>query len=284
MNKALFLVTTDHLIDRLWFKDEGDFKVGMNYVAILAALFNFEVIAFVLMSNHVHFILRCDRQTAEFFCNAFKQKYSQYYQRKYSTRELLRDNNIDVREVTIGDESFERAVAYVLMNPVAANVCLDVSGYMWGTGELYFRNFQLPQTRIGSFGGNEKRLFLHSRAGIPDNYRVDDRGFISPASYVPIAFVESVFKTPRRMNYFLMNSSKAKRLNEAPSFSDQMISTGRQSLCVSLFRSARLSDLNGNQKSEIFKQIRYRFSADPMQIARVAGIPYGEVCALLECW
>ena len=32
-----FLVTTDHLEDRLWFRDDEDFRVAMNYVAIQAA-------------------------------------------------------------------------------------------------------------------------------------------------------------------------------------------------------------------------------------------------------
>ena len=92
MNKAFYLVTTDHLTDRLWFRDEDDFKVGMCYVAILAVAFHVDVIAFVLMSNHVHFVLRCDRETARQFCNAFKQKYSLYHQKKYASKELLRDN------------------------------------------------------------------------------------------------------------------------------------------------------------------------------------------------
>lgn len=35
--KKIFLLTTEHLEDGLWFRDEEDFKVAMNYVAIEAA-------------------------------------------------------------------------------------------------------------------------------------------------------------------------------------------------------------------------------------------------------
>ena len=256
MKKAIYLVTTDHLTDRLWFRDEEDFKVGMCYVAILAATFHVDVIAFVLMSNHVHFVLKCDRKTAYLFCNTFKQKYSLYHHKKYAGKGLLRDNNVDIREVSIGDESFERAVAYVHMNPVAANICMDSSGYPWGTGELFFRNYVLPPTTVGSLGVNEKRRLLHSKTDLPDNYRVDSRGYISPASYVPMA----------------------------PSFNDQWVFAGIKSLCISLCRSSNLSDSTVNQKAEVLKQARYRFSSDPLQIARVTGIPYAEVCSLLEAW
>ena len=34
---CIWLVTTDHLEDTLWFREEEDFKVGMNYVAVLVA-------------------------------------------------------------------------------------------------------------------------------------------------------------------------------------------------------------------------------------------------------
>lgn len=57
MNEAveIWLVTTDHLEDGLWFPKESDYCVGMNLVAALAAELPVFVLAFVLMSNHVHF-------------------------------------------------------------------------------------------------------------------------------------------------------------------------------------------------------------------------------------
>ena len=84
------------------------------------------------------------------------------------------------------------------------------------------------------------------------------------------------------MNYFLQNSSKAKLVREAPSFGDQMVLSGMKSLCLSLFRKQNISDLLESELSELLKQIRYRFSADPGQIARVSGISYEMVCRLLD--
>ena len=84
------------------------------------------------------------------------------------------------------------------------------------------------------------------------------------------------------MNWFLQNSSKAKRVGEAPSFNDQLMSAAIRDLSVSLFRKPGVMQLDDAQKAELFRQIRYRFSADPAQIARVCGVPYDEVCTLLE--
>lgn len=52
-----YLVTTDHLTESIWFRDDQDFKTGMNYVAIIALVSGIKVLAFILMSNHVHLVL-----------------------------------------------------------------------------------------------------------------------------------------------------------------------------------------------------------------------------------
>ena len=37
--RKVYLLTTAHLEDHLWFREEEDFRVGMNYVAIESAFF-----------------------------------------------------------------------------------------------------------------------------------------------------------------------------------------------------------------------------------------------------
>ena len=282
MPPTFWLVTTEHLEDRLWFKDEEDYMVAMNLVAVLSVLYPGVILAFTLMSNHVHFVLRCPYATALKFINQLKKRYSQYYSKKYGSTELLRDNTIDIRELKIGDESFERAVAYVQMNSVAANICLNPSGYPWGTGDTFFSLNKPKYTLAEAFSARALRRMTHSHVSIPPHYLVDDRGFIRPESYVQVKFVETVFKTPSRMNYFLRNSSKAKRISEGPSFNDQLVSAGLHNLCVSLYQKDTLGQLPDVQKSEVLRQLRYRFSADPNQMARVSGLSYEDVCDLLE--
>lgn len=287
MRMLFWLVTTDHLTDKIWFKDDEDFKAAMNIVAVLAATMNLQVIAFILMSNHVHFVLGCERELADEFITRFKQKYSQYYSRKYGSCELLRENGVDFQPLSIGDESFEKGVSYVIANCVAAKICLHPSQYPWGTGNCYFNISPLKDSKIGDLSGRARVRLLKSKLPVPDDYRVDDRGFVNPASYVPVEFVESVFRTPSRMDWFLRNSSKVRRLaesKEAPSFNDQLIVAAIQSLSVSLFRKASPDELDDAQCAELFRQIRYRFSADPAQIARVSGKSYEKVCEHLEAF
>ncbi len=285
--KRYFLITTEHLEDRLWFRDEEDFRVAMNYVAVAAYLSGVMVLAFILMSNHVHFVLACNREDAERFVNTFKRLFASYFYRKYGVNELLRRNGVDIREVNYNDESLERAIAYVLMNSVAANICFEPSGYPWGTGNVLFNGNPFPGRCLREFSGRAQMRMLKSNVMLPGYYKIGSGGYILPESYVQVKGVEALFRTPKRLGYFLRTSSKARQRLEggaAPSFRDQNILSASEDLCRSLFRVNRISDLGVEQKKELLRQLGRRFSADLNQICRVTGIPYEEAAMMLDGW
>ena len=72
--KKCYLVSTDHLEDGLWFRDDEDFITGMNYVAIQAYLSKVTVQAFILMSNHLHFVIYGRWQEVKAFINGIKSR------------------------------------------------------------------------------------------------------------------------------------------------------------------------------------------------------------------
>ncbi|MCR5352424.1 MAG: hypothetical protein K6E35_08055 [Bacteroidales bacterium] len=283
--KHYFLVTTDHLKDRLWFRDTEDFVVAMTYVAVAAFATGCVVLAFILMSNHVHFVLYCDREEAVAFIHKFKRLYAAYYQKKYGVCELLRRNGIDIREVHVGDESLERAIAYVLMNCVAANICLEPGGYPWGSADVFFNRKPLEGKRLGDLSGREQIRVLKSHVTLPGDYVLTSDGYIHPRSYVDRRRGETLFRTPKRLNYFLRTSSKARlRIegNAAPAFRDQLILDASKDLCQTLFRTRGISDLCPEQLAELLRQLARRFSADINQLCRVTGIPYAEAARMLD--
>lgn len=283
-----YLVTTDHLEDRIWFRDDDDFKAGMNTVAILSAIApTVHILAFILMSNHVHFVLECPYEKAKSFITVFKKYHSRYLRCKYGFKETLRGNHVDIQRLNLAEESLERAIAYVLMNCVAANICMYPADYPWGTGITCFRMAERKGKRIGTLSKREQVRVLHSKVKLPADYILGEDGYILPESYTSVSFVEALFHTPKRMLYFLQNSSKAKQRVESsdqsvPAFRDQSIISAIPDLCQSLFRKNRLSDLNPEQRAELLKQLRYRFSANIHQLGRVSGLPYEQVVKLLD--
>ena len=53
----LYLITTDHMETKVWFREEADYVAGMNYVAVAVGSTRVMIVAFILMSNHVHFLI-----------------------------------------------------------------------------------------------------------------------------------------------------------------------------------------------------------------------------------
>lgn len=303
--RRYYLVTTAHLEDGLWFRDDEDFATGMNYVAIQAVLTpRVFVLVFILMSNHIHFVLYGTRAEVEAFVNSFKGRYSQYLSRKWGTKEFLRRNILDIKEISIEEvEAIERAMAYVQMNCVAANICLHPCQYPWGTGNVFFQvgweegsairgssNRKLVNCRrLGDLSGRERIRMLHSGDAIklPDSWVLSEAGYVLPESYVDVKRVESIFRNPRRMQYFLNSSSKARKRLESedenlPAFRDQVILNALPDLLQSVFQKSTFKSLSVKEQAEALRQIRFRFSAGVHQVARVCGISYAEAARLLD--
>lgn len=284
---TFFLVTTDHLETRLWFRDDEDFKSGMNLVAVTAYSVGVRVLSFILMSNHVHFVLEGDEEKVLQFITEFKRAYSRYLSHKYGSRDTLRRNGTDVQGLPLDGESLERAIAYVQMNSVAANICTRPEAYPWGTGNTFFQVVAGKGRPLGELSARARYRTMHSKANLPDNWIVGEDGYVLPESYVTVRFVESLFRSPKRMNYFLQNSSKAKRAlsrldMNLPSFRDQTLLAVLPDLCQSLFRERDIHLMNREQQAVLVEEIRRRFSADVNQIARIIGISYSEIASMMQ--
>ena len=288
--KKFYLITTEHLEKMLWFRCDEDFRMGMNSVAILAALHpNVTVLGFVLMSNHVHLVVMSDMEEVISFVNQLKGRYSRYVQFKYGVKELLRRNRVHLKEVSVSDgEALERVLAYVHMNPVSANLCSHPCQYPWGTGNVFFNPVLPASTCIGDLSKRARIRVLRSECiEIPPDWMLSSDGYILPQSYVDVAIVEDFFRSPKRMNYFYNTSSKARKridLSEKslPSFSDQLIRVAVPELCRTLFQRRSFDELTSSEQTEMLRQIRFRFSADVGQLARVCGLTYADAANMLD--
>lgn len=288
--KKYYLITTAHFEDRLWFRDEEDYKVAMNYVAVQAAACpGVIVLAFILMSNHTHFVLFGKREDILAFIYQFKQRYSIYYRRKYGVKELLRGNGVDIKIINNEEsESLERTIAYVQMNCVAANICSHPSQYPWGTGNTFFNPAPIIGKALRQMPRRAVNRALRSEfPGLPGEWKLGVDGMINPREYAATGKVEAIFRTAKRMNYFLFNSSKAKKRIETnegnlPSFSDQSILSILPDLYRSLFNKKSFEDLSESEKVEFARQLRFRFNSDANQIARLCGLSYSDAAKLLD--
>ncbi len=221
------------------------------------------------------------------FYSLFKLLYSKYMRRKYGTSRFLRENALDCREISSLREGLERVIAYVLMNPVVANISLDVAGYPWGSGCCYFSSRRTTGRKVSDLSVRERSCILHSILPAGENCILGEDGYILPESYVCWKKVEVLYKTPSRMSFFLHNSSKARRLLEEPramlpSFKDQCLVLFAKDICLSLFRKSEIIDLEEAELQRLVYELSRRSSSDVGQLARVLGLRPSDVSAILS--
>lgn len=282
-----YLVTTNHFSEKLLFKDDEDYKAGMNFTPLAARSIDVLVLAFILMSTHMHYVLGCNnKDEALAFITKMKLLYGGYFGQKYGQRTYLRRLKVDIQELDTEDEIPEWAIAYVLMNSVAAKISLDASGYPWGSGASYFNQTAIRGTSLENMSWRAIVAKVHSKLDTDPGWIMADEGYIDPRSYISVRIVEKLYRTPTRMIYFLKNSSKAKKRLETsaglPAFSDQVVQGGVKDLCATLFGVLSPAGLAVNEKTELVKQLQRRFSADISQICRTTGISHNDAVRMLD--
>lgn len=275
---------TKGLEDDVIFRNREDFVVGMNYVAIALKIAGADILVFVLMSNHFHFLIHADKLSAMKFIDTYKRLISRYVRNTYGVAKLLRTVETGCSEVDLNDEALKRLIAYILNNPVKAGINCFPQNYEWGSGKCYFSNFDYTKDSrpLSELGTRERRSLLHSRAILEDNYLINSQGYVEPESYVRKDLVEKIFRSAKSFEYFLSTSSRDQRIDPSEEsrqvvFSDTLVLSGVNEILEKRYESLDVSELSELNRSKLILELRKVFNAPPKQLARVLGLTLREV-------
>ena len=267
------------------FKNEKDFIAAMNRVATITLRMKVIILAFVLMDNHFHFVIKADsEEDAIRFANEFKRLTGKYNADMYG--DALSLSRLPVKVIPVPDEDYLKTlVVYVIKNPTKARIEMFYT-YPWGTGGLYFR------------GGRQEKTIPKDRPGVrflkktcrthlilPTDWRVSD-GMITPESYVAVDLVEHLFKTPRSYMYYLSlnkDDDMEKELGEwnEINLSDSELRAERVLMTREHFGTRSLRDLSAPDRLKLARMMRKRFLCPKKQLARIVQLPYETVRQML---
>ena len=284
---ACFHIYTKGLEDRDIFLDRDDFVAGMNILAVVCISLNINIslLAFVLMSNHVHFVVRCSSvQKAEKFIWLYKNLLSRYLRQRYGWTKYLHRLETSIQSIP-SDDNLKRLIAYVLMNPVKAGINCVPTGYEWSSAQCYFSNtdFTLGTVPIKVFSSRQLRKILHSNKKAPDNWMLTPMGYIAPKCYVDYPAVEKHFMTSRSFEYFLSSSLSAKKgAHDNITFSDTIIRSTMIELLEKKYGVKSIGELNTLLLKSLTRELRGRFGSPVQQLARVMELSISEIIKLVE--
>ena len=280
-----FHVYTKGLEDRELFRDREDFIAGMNILAVTCFSCKVKLLAFVLMTNHVHFVLKGRKDVADRFIWLYKNLLSRYLRKRYGEVKFLHRLRTSVDYVEMTDENLKRLIAYVLNNPVKAGINCVAYGYEWSSARCYFNMIDdmSESTKVSEFSVRELRKILHSCFKLPAFCRISSSGYVIPHSYIDTEAVEHLFGRATSFEYFLSTSlSIRKGVTENLSFSDAVLTSALKEILDIKYGVSSFTDLNDFLKKNLLKDMKSRFTASSKQLARVIGLSVSDVIRYLQ--
>jgi putative transposase len=138
-------------------EDDEDHEKFKQVLKDCKVISGYKMLAYCLMGNHVHLLVKEEKEGLEQIFKRIGSRYVYWYNNKYQrTGHLFQDRFKS--EPVDGDAYFLTVLRYIHQNPVKAGFCRDISEYSWSSYNDYLRNSGLTDIEFGLslFGENKK--------------------------------------------------------------------------------------------------------------------------------
>lgn len=272
-------LSTKPLEDGVIFECEDERKVAINLIAITAKEVHIDILAFALMSNHFHFIVRGELVDGLAFFRRLKRRLSNYFSRRGRAGTL---DTVDVDSDTPPIENLTQLrneIAYVIRNPYVARKDVNLFAWPWCSGYLYFNPLlsHLTSKSPDELSFKEKREICRTpNPELDPSFRVRD-GMITPESFVNYKLVEKLFPNAQKYAWWVMKNVEAQvevaaRMGEQPNLNDDELFKIAQQVSRSQFGYDSVKDLSMQQRKELAILLKNKWSASNGQVARIARL------------
>ena len=261
------------------FQDDDDFIAGINRIGLCYLKTGVIVMAYVLMDNHVHFVLYGTMLQCKQFINTYKRLTGIWILNKYGIRDYLRLLPTEIIRIE-SEESLLNTIAYLDRNPLMAGYKYMHGEYPWGSSRYAFKDIStLTLSKdgfkpISTLTRRKQRELLNSKVLFPDEWLINDSGMRHPLSFLNTNKLEACYKSPMRYSYFL-----AKKLE---GIVEQELEHSRKlfipdkdlrpivaEIVRSNFGNKTLQQLDVNERLFIAKKLRHNYASTIKQISRM---------------
>ena len=277
-----FHVCTDGRSLPWMFKDKSDYIAGVNRMAVCHLRTKAKIVAYVLMDNHVHFVLYGTMPQCKKFITLYKQLTGTWIHIKYNLDNFLKQLPTKILQLET-EERILNTIAYIDRNPVVAGYKYLPTEYPWGSAQYMFRNHYANEREekntktLAEFTIRAKRALLGTRFLLPDTWQINDEGMICPYSFMDISALESCFKTPVKYSYFLAKKLEG-IVNQELEFSqktfipDIELRKILKGIIQQDYGKENISELDINKRLSVARKLRYNYAATTKQIARMVQL------------
>lgn len=268
--------------------DKTDYQRAISVSAVNSEKCGVEIICFCHMSSHSHYVVRADSyEGARSFIESCKHDYARYVASKHGVRSPLSGIGCNIKEIT-APFYLKRCIAYVLLNPVAANIVKTPEEYPWSSFRTYFSALDDGVKRVSEMETVECRKLLHTKLDLKQSHlMLDSEGHVSYKSFVNYRLVEKLFgsQTALFKSLALTNSATEEELyaDHCAKYDDTELIAEVMSLSVKKFGKTEFRMLTKNEKYSIIPAIIRKTRVQPRRLARILRVRPEEISRLLGC-
>ena len=272
-------LSTKPLEDGLIFECDEERRIAFNLMAVTAKEFHIDILAFALMSNHFHFIIRGELVDGLAFFHRLKKRLSNYFARR-GRPGILNAVNVDPDTPAISSlTQFRNEIAYVIRNPYVARTDVNPFAYPWCSGFLYFNPLlgSLSSKSVNELSYKEKRSMTRMTNPILDSQFQVREGMIAAESFVNYKLVEQLFPNARKFTWWVLKNVEAQvetsvRMGEKPNLNDDELFITAQQLSRSEYGRDSVKELSLQQRKELGILLKNKWGASNGQVARIAQL------------
>ena len=273
---------TSPLEKELLMENDEDRTAVLNMIALTSRKCRTDVLAYALMSNHIHLLLQGDEIKGHVFYDLLYKRLARYLVSRGKTG-CINGVTCSITPITTLRQ-FRDELAYIIRNPFVVRNDVHLFAYRWCSGYLYFNAF-LSKTAgrtAAEISYRERRLVTRSSAEeIPADFRIVGT-LILPESFVNYRLAEQLFESVRQFLHWTLKNVEAQvevahSHGEHPQLSDDELFIPSRDLCERLFGTRQPKELTYQQKKEYVMALRKAYGASNGQLARLGSLPLADV-------
>ena len=132
----IYLIMIRGINQQSIFEDEEDNKKFIETLKTYKATSGYKLFAYSLMSNHLHLLLRTEKESLDLIIKRISSSYVYWYNWKYYRRGHLFQDRFKSEPVE-NNEYFLTVLRYIHQNPIKAGLCKKIDEYQFSSYNDY---------------------------------------------------------------------------------------------------------------------------------------------------
>ena len=176
-NSGIYHIMLRGINRQVIFEDEEDYLKFLETLKNYKDISEYKVFAYVLMNNHIHLLLKTEKEELDLIMKRIAGSYVYWYNWKYKRKGHLFQDRFK-SEAVEDDSYFLTVLRYIHQNPIKARLCKTCEEYTYSSYREYENTAEVVDTEF-CFSLLDKEQFkeFHSAHSEERCLELDDESF-----------------------------------------------------------------------------------------------------------